>query len=68
VASGVEGLAGNRRLKKRTETPTQAIQARPQDFPLPQPISLNLPAVLLQGAPKLAGVQPGKNATIPAAA
>jgi hypothetical protein len=54
-------------LKKRTQTPTQVIQAMPQVLPLPQPITLNLPAALAQGNPNLAGVQPGQTATIPAA-
>jgi hypothetical protein len=54
-------------LKKRTQTPTQVIQALPQVLPLPQPITLNLPAALAQGDPKLTGVQPGQSATIPAA-
>jgi hypothetical protein len=62
-----DSLAQLEDLKKRTQTPTQVIQAMPQVLPLPQPITLNLPAALAQGQPNLAGVQPGQSATIPAA-
>jgi hypothetical protein len=53
--------------KKRTQTPVQVVQALPQVLPLPQPITLNLPAALAQGEPKLGGTQPGQTAEIPAA-
>jgi hypothetical protein len=62
-----DSLAQLEDLKKRTQTPTQVIQAMPTVLPLPQPITLNLPAALLQGNPNVAGVQPGQSATIPAA-
>jgi hypothetical protein len=62
-----DSLAAIEDLKKRTQTPTQVIQALPAVLPLPQPITLNLPAALAQGDPRLAGVQPGQSATIPAA-
>ena len=62
-----ESLSQLEDLKKRTQTPAQVVQALPQMIPLPQPITLNLPAALAQGDPKLAGVQPGQTATIPAA-
>src|ERR1700676_2282983 len=62
-----ESLSQWEDLKKRTQTPAQVVQALPQMIPLPQPITLNLPAALAQGDPKLAGVQPGQTATIPAA-
>jgi hypothetical protein len=62
-----DSLAQLEDLKKRTQTPTQVIQALPQVLPLPQPITLNLPAALAQGNPNVAGVQPGQTATIPAA-
>jgi hypothetical protein len=54
-------------LKKSVQSPAQVVQRIPQLIPLPQPITLNLPAALAQGDPKLAGVQPGQTATIPAA-
>jgi len=54
-------------LKKSVQSPTQVVQRLPQLIPLPQPITLNLPAALAQGDAKLAGVQPGQTATIPAA-
>jgi hypothetical protein len=62
-----DSLAQLEDLKKRTQTPAQVIQALPQVLTLPQPITLTLPAALAQGDPKLAGVQPGQTATIPAA-
>jgi hypothetical protein len=62
-----ESLAQLEDLKKRTQTPAQVVQQLPQVLPLPQPITLNLPAAVSQGDPKLAGVQPGQTATIPAA-
>jgi hypothetical protein len=54
-------------LKKRTQTPVQVVKALPQVLPLPQPITLSLPAALAQGDPNKAGIQPGQTATIPAA-
>lgn len=54
-------------LKKRTQTPVQVVQALPQVLPLPQPITLNLPATLAQGDPNKAGAEPPQTATIPAA-
>jgi hypothetical protein len=64
-----DSLAAVEDLKKRTQTPVQALNALPQVLPLPQPITLQLPAALAQGNPSLAGVQPGQsqNAVIPAA-
>lgn len=62
-----ESLAELEDLKKRTQTPAQVVKALPQVLPLPQPITLSLPAALAQGDPKLAGIQPGQTATIPAA-
>jgi hypothetical protein len=62
-----DSLAQLEDLKKRTQTPTQVIQAMPTVLPLPQPITLNLPAALLQGNPNVAGIQPAATATIPAA-
>ena len=62
-----DSLAQIEDLKNRTQTPPQVIQAMPQVLPLPQPITLNLPAALAQGTPIPAGVQPGQTATIPAA-
>jgi len=62
-----ESLSQLEDLKKRTQTPAQVVQALPQVLPLPQPITISLPAALAQGDPRLAGVQPGQTATIPAA-
>ncbi|MBZ5700240.1 MAG: hypothetical protein LAN84_00175 [Acidobacteriia bacterium] len=62
-----DSLAQLEDLKKRTQTPTQVIRALPGVLPLPQPITLSLPAALAQGDPSKAGVQPGQTATIPAA-
>lgn len=55
-------------LKKHVQTPAQVVQALPQVLPLPQPITLSLPAALAAGAPPAAaGIQPGQSAVIPAA-
>ncbi len=62
-----ESLAQVEDLKKRTQTPQEVVRQLPQVLPLPQPITLNLPAAVAQGDSKLAGVQPGQSATIPAA-
>lgn len=62
-----DSLAQLEDLKKRTQTPQEVVRQLPQVLPLPQPITLNLPAAVAQGDPKLAGVQPGQTATIPAA-
>lgn len=64
-----DSLAQLEDLKKRTQTPLQAVNALPQVLPLPQPITLQLPAAVAQGNPSLAGVQPGQtqDAVIPAA-
>lgn len=53
-------------LKKRTQSPQEVIRQFPAVLPLPQPITLNLPAALAQGDLAKAGVQPGQTATIPA--
>jgi hypothetical protein len=62
-----DSLAQPGDLKKGTQRATQVVQRLPRPIPLPQPITLNLPAALAQDDPNLAGVQPGQTATIPAA-
>lgn len=62
-----QSLAELEDLKKRTQTPAQVVRALPQVLPLPQPITISLPAALAQGDPSKAGLQPGQTATIPAA-
>ncbi|MGH9727127.1 MAG: hypothetical protein ACRD33_03770 [Candidatus Acidiferrales bacterium] len=62
-----ESLAELEDLKKRTQTPAQVIRELPQVLPLPQPITLSLPAALAQNGDKQAVLQPGQSAVIPAA-
>jgi hypothetical protein len=62
-----DSLSALEDLRKRTQTPTQVVQALPQVLPLPQPITLNLPAAFPQGDPNKAGAGPTQTATIPAA-
>jgi hypothetical protein len=66
-----DSLAAVEDLRKRTQTPQDAIRALPQVLPLPQPITLNLPAAVLQADPSRAGLKPDapvpQTATIPAA-
>jgi hypothetical protein len=66
-----DSLAAVEDLRKRTQTPQEAIRALPQVLPLPQPITLNLPAAVSNADPTRAGLKPDapvpQTATIPAA-
>lgn len=66
-----DSLAAVEDLRKRTQTPQEAIKALPQVLPLPQPITLNLPAAVANADPSKAGLKPDapvpQTATIPAA-
>lgn len=58
-------------LRKRTQTPQEVVRALPQVLPLPQPITLNLPAAVANADPSRAGLKLDaplpQTATIPAA-
>jgi hypothetical protein len=66
-----QSLAELEDLKKRTQTPAQVVRALPNVIPLPQPITLNLPAAVAASDPTKAGLKPDapvpQTATIPAA-
>jgi hypothetical protein len=66
-----DSLAAVEDLRKRTQTPQEAVRALPQVLPLPQPITLNLPAAVASADPSKAGLKPDspvpQTATIPAA-